>query len=110
MKRGGQIGIVSPASPGEIPRPFPEHLGPEWYWMNSVDWWRDHWERYPELDVRSVEELPDGWELWVRWHEFLNLYGSRNRPEEITELETLIADGGRYMGFVMMLANRKRNP
>jgi hypothetical protein len=76
--------------------------------MNSIDWWRHHWERYPDLDVRIVEQLPNGWELWVRWHEFLEEYGSRNRPEEAKELDMLRADGGEYLGFVRMLANRKK--
>jgi cyclopropane fatty-acyl-phospholipid synthase-like methyltransferase len=31
LKQGGQIGMVSPASPTEIPRPFPEHLDDTWY-------------------------------------------------------------------------------
>ena len=107
LKRGGQIGIVSPASPEEIPLPLPEHLGDEWYWVNSVDWWHHHWKRYPELEVERAELLPGGWELWVRWHEFLNLYGSRNRPGEAGELDTLLADGGKYLGFVRMIARRK---
>ncbi|HUW81540.1 MAG TPA: methyltransferase domain-containing protein [Phycisphaerae bacterium] len=41
LKRGGQIGIVVPASPRDVPHPLPDHLGDEWYyWVNSVDWWR----------------------------------------------------------------------
>lgn len=107
LKRGGQIGIISPASPKDIPQPLPKHLGSEWYWMNSVEWWRNHWKRYLELDVKKVEALPNGWQLWVRWHEFLNLYGKRNRPRESSELDQLLADGGEYLGFVRMLAYRK---
>lgn len=107
IKPGGQIGIVSPASPKELPRPLPDHLEPEWYWFNSVDWWRHNWERNPELELKSAELLPGGWELWVRWHEFLELYGSRNRPDEATELKMLMADQGKYLGFVRMVAKRK---
>lgn len=107
LKPGGQIGIIAPASPKEVPLPLPDHLGPEWYWLNSVDWWRNHWDRYPELDVEVSEALPGGWELWVRWHEFLNAYGHRNRPDEASELDQLLADGGEYLGFVRLLARRK---
>jgi len=107
LKQGGQIGIVSPASPEEIPQPLPEHLNDEWYWMNSVDWWRNHWKRCPDLEVERAELLPGGWELWVRWHEFLDLYGSRNRPAETGELDQLLADGGKYLGFARMVARRK---
>ena len=108
LKRGGCIGIVSPASPQEMPHPLPEHLDDEWHWMNSVDWWRRHWERYPELDVEMAEPLPEGWELWVHWHEFLEASGRANRPEESAdELRQLRADGGRYLGFVRMVARRR---
>ncbi len=86
---------------------MPDHLEPEWYWFNSVDWWRHNWERNPELELKSAELLPGGWELWVRWHEFLELYGSRNRPDEATELKMLMADQGKYLGFVRMVAKRK---
>jgi SAM-dependent methyltransferase len=107
LKPGGEIGIIAPASPQPLPTPLPEHLGPEWYWMNSIDWWRNHWERYPDIDVKLVELLPNGWDLWVRWNEFLNIYGSRNRPREIPQLDQLLADGGEYLGFVRMVGNRK---
>ena len=66
LKPGGRIGMVSPASPQDMPHPLPEHLDDEWYWVNSVDWWRRQWERYPDLEVELAEALPGGWELWVR--------------------------------------------
>jgi ubiquinone/menaquinone biosynthesis C-methylase UbiE len=108
LKRGGRIGIVSPASAQEIPHPLPEHLDNEWYWMNSVDWWREHWQRYPELDVELAEPLAGGWEMWVRWHEVLQASGRAQRPHESEdELRQLRADAGRYLGFVRMVARRK---
>lgn len=107
LKKGGQIGIISPASPKRLPTPIPEHLGSEWYWLNSIDWWKHHWERYPEMDVKVAELLPGGWDLWVRWHRFEELYGSRNRPDEADEFKKILADGGEHLGFVRMLAERK---
>lgn len=108
LKRGGQIGIVSPASPKEVPIPLPKHLGEEWYWLNSVNWWRRHWERYPDIELQIAEELTEGWDLWVRWHRFLEAYGSRNRPEEAPEYDVLVADGGEYLGFIRMLGRRRK--
>ncbi|MGA1820809.1 MAG: hypothetical protein ACMUHU_07375 [Thermoplasmatota archaeon] len=107
LKRGGQIGIVSPTSPKEVPYPLPSHLGPEWYWLNSVDWWRRHWERYPEMELELAEPFPNGWDLWIRWHEFLDLYGHRNRPHEASELQTLLKDNGEYLGFIRMVGKRR---
>ena len=109
LKPGHQIGIVSPASSERIPDPPPAYLGQEWYWMNTVDWWRDLWSRTPGLEVERAEALPEGWDLWVQWHEFLNASGSRNRPGEVTELDQLLADGGRHLGFVRMVARRGPN-
>jgi len=108
LKRGGQIGIVAPASPQKIPHPLPQHLHDHWYWINSVNWWRNHWERYPDLELELAEELPSGWDLWVHWHEFLQASGKATRPDESTdELQQLRADGGRYLGFVRMVGRRK---
>jgi cyclopropane fatty-acyl-phospholipid synthase-like methyltransferase len=106
LKRGGQIGIVSPTSVTELPSERPAHLDDNWYWMNSIAWWERHWARCPGLEVERAELLPGGWELWVRWHEFLNLYGERNRAAEAGELDTLLADQGRYIGFVRMVGRR----
>ncbi|NLX04638.1 MAG: methyltransferase domain-containing protein [Phycisphaerae bacterium] len=108
LKRGGQIGIVSPASPQEVPHPRPDHLDEEWHWVQSVAWWRRHWERCRGLEVRSCEAVPDGWEYWVRWLEMMLASGRENRPgESADELAQLRADQGRYLGFVRMIAERK---
>ena len=105
LKPGGRIGIVSPAAQQAVP--VPESLGPEWYWMNSVAWWTRHWARVPGVEVELSEPLPGGWELWVRWLEFLEATGRANRSEENTrELGQLREDGGRYLGFVRQVARR----
>ena len=108
LKPGGQIGIVSPASPEEVPQPPPEHRSNEWHWMNSVDWWRRHWERCPGLEVELAEALPRGCELWIHWHEALDPTGMSHQGEEgaASELAQLRADGGRHLGFVRMVARR----
>ncbi|MHC4972066.1 MAG: SAM-dependent methyltransferase [Planctomycetota bacterium] len=107
LKRGGRIGIVSPAALRE--GPLPECLpASEWYWMNSVAWWERHWARYPEVEVELSEALPGGWELWVRWLEFLESTGRANRAEENTrELAQLREDAGKYLGFVRQVARRR---
>jgi hypothetical protein len=88
--------------------PRPAHLSDEWYWMHSVDWWRRHWERYPETEVELAEALPGGWDSWVRWLEFLQVSGRATRPQDtVDELGQVRADGGRYVGFVRMVGRRK---
>ena len=67
-----------------------------------------HWERCPGLEVESAEALPRGCELWIQWHEALALTGLGHQGEEeaAAELAQLRADGGRYLGFVRMVARR----
>lgn len=107
LKLGAQIGIISPASPRQMPIPHPVHLKPYWFWMNSIDWWKHHWMRNPDLIVEYVDALPDGNQLWIDWHECLKATDSYNRPEEEEELEQLKADKGRYLSFVRMVARKK---
>ena len=107
LKQGGQIGIVSPASPIPIPDPPPQHLGEEWYWLKSIDWWRDQWSRNPALDVSHAQALPGGWELWVRWNEFLLSGGPVNKHNTAEERNRIVDDGGRFIGFVQMVATKK---
>lgn len=107
LKAGGQIGIVSPASPQPIPNPPPQHLGDEWYWLKSVEWWREHWSRNPALEVTHAEMLPNGWELWVRWHEFLFSGEPINEHNTEEERNQILEDGGRYVGWVRMVAKKR---
>ncbi len=109
LKPRCQIGIVSPASPERIPAPPPTCLGKGWYWMNTVDWWRDLWSRTPGLDLEHAELLPHGWDMWMQWHEFLEASGPRNRPGGVKEFDQLRADNARYLGFVRMVGNRCSN-
>jgi cyclopropane fatty-acyl-phospholipid synthase-like methyltransferase len=107
LKRGGRLGIVAPAALQEAP--VPAYLpGSEWYWINSVAWWGRHWARYPEVELELSEPLAGGWELWIRWLEFLTGTGRANRQEEDErELAQLREDGGRYLGFVRQVARRR---
>ena len=107
LKKGCRIGIVSPASRRQLPVPIPDHLGDWFYFMNSVDWWRHHWERYPAIEVELAEELPGGWDQWVHWYECLKAAGRGEDEESAQELRELQAEGGGYLGFVRMVGRRK---
>jgi len=107
VRPGGRIGIVSPAAmePGPLPAYLPNS---EWYWINSVDWWRQHWARYPGIEVEVSEPLEGGWDLWLRWLDLLVSSGRSRMPEEAAqELANLREDGGRYLGFVRQVGRRR---
>ena len=73
--------------------------------MNSVDWWARHWRRNPEIAVERCEAVLQGWESWVRYHELMSERGMGGEPAA-SEHKTLLADQGRYMGFVRMAGRR----
>ncbi len=103
LKPGGQIGIVSPASPTALTEPLSGYLSGYWYFMNSVEWWGQHWRRTPRLEVERCEAMPGGWESWLRWQE---IAGSGLPDQSAMEHRDLIADGGKHLGFVRMVARR----
>ena len=37
--------------------------------LHSAAWWRRHWERTGIMDVELADTMPDGWQLWLDWHQ-----------------------------------------
>ena len=107
LKIGGQLGIVSPASPQPVPNPLPHYLGKEWYWLKSLDWWQDQWARNPGLENVNAEMIPNGWELWVRWNEFIFSGELINEHNTEQEKNQVLEDKGRYLGFLKMAAVKR---
>ena len=115
VKAGGQIGIVVPGLTREFHGPVPEHLvrlqasggvfwGQECWSIHTAEWWRHLWERTGLVEIEVAEAMPDGWALWLQWERAVDAAGGKQFPSDIEVLE---ADGGRYLGFVRMVARRK---
>ena len=105
VKKGGQIGIVSPAFVKETPDPLPERITEDWlYRANSVQWWSKHWSRCPGLEVEVAEALPSGWDLWIRWSEALKMDDADSDGPELTMPRSEL---GRSLGFVRMVGRRR---
>ena len=115
VKAGGQIGIVVPGLTQEFHGPVPEHLvrrqasggvfwGQECWSIHTAEWWRHLWERTGLVEIEVAEAMPDGWGLWLQWERAVDAAGGKQFPSDIQVLE---ADGGRYLGFVRMVARRK---
>jgi len=109
VKPGGQIGIVVPGLTQDFDGDVPEHLQPFWdpkecFSFHAVDWWRRHWQQTGLVDVELTDTLHDGWRLWLQWEEALDAAGAQKRG---SDTEVLRADGGRYLGFVRMVARRR---
>ncbi|MHC5113426.1 MAG: SAM-dependent methyltransferase, partial [Planctomycetota bacterium] len=115
VRPGGRIGIVIPALMQEIAGEVPAHLthkqasgGVFWdprecFTFHTCAWWRTHWERTGLVEIECADTLADGWKHWLQWERALERYGKSPFP---SDAETIEADGGRYLGFVRMVARR----
>lgn len=109
VKPGGQIGIVVPGFMQELNGSLPEHLLPFWaqecWTWHTLDWWRRHWKRTGLVKLQCADTMPDGWKFWLTWEEARRLAGDHS-PELESDIQVLKADGGSYMGFIRMIAER----
>ena len=106
LKPGGQLGIAGAGLMQELHATVPEHLRQWWtqdlWCLHSAGWWQQHWQRTGIVEIEVADTLPDGWRLWQKWHEAI-------APDNRVELEALQADGGRYLGYVRVIARKQQN-
>ena len=104
VKPGGQIGIAGAGLMREIEDRIPAHLKKWWtndlWCLHSAPWWRRHWERTGIVDMEVADTLPDGWRLWLDWHNIV-------APDNETEISALQADRGDYLGYVRAVGRRR---
>ena len=103
-KPDGQLAIAGSGLVQEIDGPVPDHLRAWWtpdvWTFHTAQWWRRHWERTGIVDIESAGAMPDGWQLWRQWLMAV-------APENTTEISTLEADAGRYLGYIRLVARRR---
>ena len=115
VKPGGRIGIVVPA----LMREFPDGTPPAYFtrkqksggvfWVDecwsirTLDWWRTHWGHSSLVDIELADTLEDGCKHWLQHEHVTDAAGTSPFPSDVEALE---ADGGRYIGFVRMIARR----
>jgi cyclopropane fatty-acyl-phospholipid synthase-like methyltransferase len=104
VKPGAQIGIAGAGLTQEIDGPVPDHLAAWWEpgmsCLHSAGWWRRHWERSGVALVEVADAMPEGWRHWRAWQHAAS-------PDNRVEIEALTADGGRYLGYVRAVAQRR---
>lgn len=95
LRPGGQIGVVNAGVTKEI-----DSLPPEWpddfLNFHTPDWWRDLWESNPSVEVECADLLPEGRQLWLRWHE----------ANGATDDGYLTSEYGENLGFNRIVAHR----
>jgi cyclopropane fatty-acyl-phospholipid synthase-like methyltransferase len=104
VKPAGPIAIAGAGLMREIDGTVPEHLRrwwePDMWCLHSADWWRRHWQRTGLVDVDLADTMPSGWQAWLDWQRAVC-------PENSTEIRTLEADRGEYLGYVRAIARRR---
>ena len=104
VKPGGPIGVAGAGLVREVEGSVPDHLREWWtqdFWaLHSAAWLRRHWERTGIMDVELADTMPDGWQCWLDWQHAV-------AQDNATEIKALEADGGRYIGYVRLVARRR---
>ena len=104
VKPGGPIGVAGAGLVREVDGRLPDYLQEWWtqdFWAcHSAAWWRHHWERTGIVDIKLADTMPDGWKFWLDWLKAV-------APDNATEIKTLEADAGRYLGYVRLVGRRR---
>lgn len=107
LKPGGVLAISQVGMMQEIAAPVPEHLQSWWepeHWsMHSAAWWRDHWQKTGIVTVELADSLENGWQYWLDWQHVVC-------PENSGELDTIVADRGRNLGYIRVVSRRTDYP
>jgi cyclopropane fatty-acyl-phospholipid synthase-like methyltransferase len=88
LKPGGQIGIVNAGVVQEL-EALPDEWPSDFCTFHSPGWWRRHWSMTRCVSVQVADHLPEGRQLWMRWH----------RAIGFTEDEWLSSRAGELLGF-----------
>lgn len=107
LKPGGEFGIAVPGLVTEFEE-VPGHLLGGWepnFWsFHTVEWWRRHFERSGAFEVSYADLMPEGVPLWERW---LEMSAEGGFGDHVSEREMVAADGGRNLGFVVLVARKR---
>jgi len=68
LKPHCQIGIVNAGLQREVTR-LPAEWPTDFCAFHTPAWWRHHWTISRSVEVEVADNLPNGRELWLRWHQ-----------------------------------------
>jgi len=95
LKPGRQIGIINAGVLEEMDT-LPAEWPADFCAFHTSQWWRRHWAIGRCVEVESADYLPDGRDLWLRWHEIT----------QATDDEYLTSPAGENLGFNRVIARR----
>jgi SAM-dependent methyltransferase len=102
LRSEGTLAFVSAGLVQEFPGQVPDHLERLWggdYWtLHTSAWWHEHVEKTGLFAVSFSGDIPEGWRLWLDW--------AVATDSAAWYRDILRADGGRYLGYVGLVARR----
>ena len=107
VRPGGRIGVVTHGLVQELDGRVPQYIvdwAPECRAFHTAEWWRAHWERPGVVDVRTVDHMPDAWELWLKFEKAIETVRPGVDESDVPVLEH---DGGKHMSLIRMVADRR---
>ncbi len=112
LRRGGRLGIVTPALFTEFGADVPPELAPFWDWefccFHGPEWWRTHWAKTGKVDVEVCDAIEHGWQDWLRFDEVtLPTLDGWRRDAATNSSAMLRADRGRHLGFSRVVARKR---
>jgi cyclopropane fatty-acyl-phospholipid synthase-like methyltransferase len=106
LKPGGYIAIAGAGTVVELNGVLPMHLQKWWtpdlWCLHSAGWWKQHWDRTGFVDILLADTMEEGWQHWLKWH--LSI-----APDNKAEIDAVEEDAGRYIGYVRVIACRKKD-
>jgi SAM-dependent methyltransferase len=72
LKPGCQIGVVNAGVQQEI-ESLPEEWPADFCTFHTSAWWRHHWTITRCVEVEMADDLPEGRDLWLRWHQAIGV-------------------------------------
>ncbi|RYZ46340.1 MAG: class I SAM-dependent methyltransferase [Sphingobacteriales bacterium] len=105
LKPGGQLaiagaGFMTEIQDGRVPEQLSKWWTPDLWCLHSAGWWQSHWGRTGIVDVELADTMPDGWRLWLAWHEAI-------APDNKIEIDALKEDSGKYLGYVRVIGRKR---
>lgn len=107
LKPNGCIGIVDMcfrrelSSIAEAPSYLKNRYQDYWYFIHSVEWWRERWVKTGLVNVLCAEELP---QTDLIWDLFIQEFGDHSGEEEV--VETVARDKGEFLRLFRLVAQR----
>ena len=102
VRNDGVFAFVSAGLRQEFEHGVPDHLSRLWvgeFWtLHTSEWWREHVGKTGLFNIAHAGDVPDGWKLWSDW--------AAATDAASWYRDALKADGGRYLGYVGLVARR----